>query len=204
MVFTTTMVLLHSATPKGFDDEVIDGKFYNFGVQTLAALKAHKTIDVVYPAEDSLPREEMIIPYHAVLSWSVTKEEGEYTKPEDDFCKSESTPTGDITLVDGTYEFVGSKGLYTMSADLDKCYNPSEITVVMDGTKTILPYYGEHDGFKLYGECDENYRPVFDTYPVSAAMPVDGSEIVVQTSTVGNHTVKVTVPSGSEVECSGE
>lgn len=201
MVFTTTRVLLHNATtPKRFNDDVIDGKFYNFGVQAYSALKAHKTIDIHSPAEGDYPAEELIIPYHAVMVWNVTKEEGEYTKPEDDFCKSESTPTGGITLLDGTYEFEGDVGKSTYTTFLEKCYDPANVTVTVDGTTATLPRIRE--GEPLYGEDDGTF-PVFTTYPAYVAFEgePEGGAFTVVVPTVGSHTVKVTIPSGSEVEC---
>lgn len=207
MVHTAVRIWLHDSGTRShpFGDDIIDGKFYNFGVQALAALKAHKTIDVHYPEMDGDPAQEIIIPYHAVLEWSVEKEEDEYTKPEDDFCKSESTPTGDgITLLDGTYEFEDEGGIVTYNASLDKCYSSENVTVTVDGTTATLPefannmYYGEFEG--------EDKIPVFTTYPAAVVFGLslsgDGMMLAVAVPTAGSHTVKVTVPNGSEAECS--
>ena len=206
MVFTTVRVYIHEPAlgSHSFEDWVsdLDGKFYNFGVQTLAALKAHKTIDVYFPAGYDGDAYEDIIPYHAVLDWSVTKEEGEYTKPEDDFCKSESTPTGDITLLDGTYTFEqDDDGYAAYGIDLAKCYEPANVTVTVNGTTVTLPKVdGAYGG---YGEIDEQHNPIFTTYPAYVQFINSAARVslFVAVPTAGEHTVNVTIPSGSEVEC---
>lgn len=84
MLFTTVTLLLHNDGGELAISDYVDsnGKFVNIGVQALAALQAKKAIHIT-----AQTGEEVIVPYHAVLGYSVTKEEGEYTKPEDDFCK---------------------------------------------------------------------------------------------------------------------
>lgn len=209
MVFTTVNVEIHKdglGHMQEFVDYADGNKFYNHGVQALAALKAHKTIDINYPELG-----EKIIPYHAVLSWSVTKEDGEYTKPEDDFCKPESEPTPapiptSITLLDGTYEFTDDKtaGLYRVS--LAKCYEPANVTVTVDGTTVTLPKFESAESITamLYGEFGEDDIPVFTTYPAAVVFSntPQGMVLNVAAPTAGSHTVKVTVPNGSEAECS--
>lgn len=201
MVFTSVKLQLHPSSQMVISDIADDGKFYNLGVQTLAALKAHKTIDVHYPEMDGDPAQETIIPYHAVLSWSVTKGEDEYTKPEDDFCKAESTPTDEgITLLDGTYTFSEEDGIGEYYQNLDKCYDPANVTVTVDDVTVTLPKASGGE----YGEFD-NHTPVFTTFPVAVLLTKssDGGALSVLVPTAGSHTVKVTVPNGSEVDCGG-
>lgn len=212
MIFTTARVLLHSGSLESFEDNTNDGKFHNYGVQAYSALKAHKTIDVNYPGENA---EEIIIPYHAVLLWSVTKEEDEYTKPEDAFCKPVECLTapicggegGDgITLVDGTYTFeaVGAEATGEYEFELSKCYAPTNVTVTIDGATATLPKFGD-ETYPKYGEWDDNDKPVFTTYPAAVQFWNDVHKILyVAVPTAGEHTVKFTVPSGSEVECGGD
>lgn len=204
MVFTSVNIIAHSASHViEIDDMVSDGKFCNFGVQAYSALKAHKTIDVHLPEAAPLsPEMEMIIPYHAVLEWELAKTEGEYTKPEDDFCKSESTPTGDITLLDGTYTFEqDDDGYAAYGIDLAKCYEPANVTVTVNGTTVTLPKVdGAYGG---YGEIDEQHNPIFTTYPAYVQFINSAARVslFVAVPTAGEHTVNVTIPSGSEVEC---
>lgn len=198
MIFTTTMVLLHSATPKGFDDEVIDGKFYNFGVQAYSALKAHKTIDIKLPNSDDYNGEEYIIPYHAVMEWQVTKEEGEYTKPEDDFCKTDG---GDDTtyesVVNGTYTFQQdgpSMSRYSMRTD--NRFVADKIKVTVDGTTAILPLVSSDETKAQWGAIKNNL-PSFDKYPAFINWVCDGNvqaNIAIILPTAGEHTVDVSVP----------
>lgn len=207
MVFTSVNMRLHQGTNgfMGFMDEVINNKFYNFGVQAYSALKAHKTIDIKFPNNGDYNGEEYIIPYHAVMEWSVTKEEDEYTKPEDEFCKSESTPTDDITLVDGTYTFEnvdGGTGEYEF--ELSKCYAPTNVTVTIDETTVTLPKLDGDVASPKFGGWDDD-KPVFTTYPAAVQFWSNGyKQLYVGVATSGEHTVKVTVPSGSEVECGGK
>ena len=85
MVFTEVSIFLHNGEtePKEITDYVDSqtGKFINEGVQAAASLKRHET---VYVKEADA---EMIIPYHAVLAWSVKKTDGEYVTPQDAFCQ---------------------------------------------------------------------------------------------------------------------
>lgn len=101
MVFTTVNVGIHSDDTITLADYVDgNGRFVNNGVQALAALEAHRAIHVI-----DTDLGEIIIPYHAVLGYGVTKTEKEYEAPEDDFCKpvecitypqcDEETPTPD-------------------------------------------------------------------------------------------------------------
>lgn len=85
MVFTEVSIFLHNGEtePKEITDYVDSqtGKFINEGVQAAASLTRHET---VYIKESDA---EMIIPYHAVLAWSVTKTTEEIEPPEDAFCQ---------------------------------------------------------------------------------------------------------------------
>lgn len=84
MTFTTITLWLHDGDePKTIADYVDgNGKFVNIGVIAYSALTKHEAIH--FKDENGA---EVFIPYHAVLAWTVAKAEGEYTKPEDDFCK---------------------------------------------------------------------------------------------------------------------
>lgn len=199
MLFTTVNIEVHGTLPYMYRDEVIDGKFYNFGVQAYTALKAHKAIDIHTPAGQGsdYPFEE-IIPYHAVTAWKVTKEEGEYTKPEDDFCKPvDGGSDGDgETIIDGTFEFTADpNGNGQYNATLSNFYNPSNVTVVFEGEEYNLPKASDisHDGVAVYGEFD-NGDPVFTTYPVSLAFMADGNMFIAITKTEGNYSLKVIIP----------
>lgn len=83
MTFTTVSLMIHDVGAKEIADYVDDNdKFVSIGNQAYAALAGHRAIHYVDP-EDG----ETFIPYHAVSAWSVKKEPGEYTQPDDEFCK---------------------------------------------------------------------------------------------------------------------
>lgn len=197
MVFTEVQYILHNNpdTWEAFSDFVDDdGRFINDGVKVYSALKAHKTIDVGGTVE-------IIVPYHAVMEWKVTKTEGEYTKPEDDFCKSACEPIGGITLLDGTYTFEEVADIGAYSSTLAKCYDANSVTIMVDGVKTVLPRTSDPT---WYGALNDD-APVFDFYPAAVNISRDGggTTIAVYLPTAGSHTVVVIAPDGSEVECKG-
>lgn len=200
MLFTTVNLTIHGLDEAPSITDYVDdnGRFVNIGVQVAAALTAKKTIHFM------MDGTEVIVPYHAVVTYSILHEEEPYTKPDDDFCKSESTPTDDgIVLLDGTYEFEDEEGIGFYNALLDKCYSPEDVTVTVDGTTVTLPKFADGE----YGEFDEDddAAPVFTTYPAAVVLVLppsgDGMMLVVSVPTAGSHTVKVTVPDGSEAEC---
>ena len=95
--FVTVSLRIH-----GYDSpfEIADyvdgnGRFVNIGSQAVAQLERGDAVHFV-AAEGT----EIIIPYHAIVAYSVTKEEGEFTPAEDAFCKS--AEQGTTTAVVGT------------------------------------------------------------------------------------------------------
>lgn len=113
-----------------------------------------------------------------------------------------------IVLLDGTYEFEDDGGYGVHEINLDKCYEPANVTVTVDGTTVTLPKFESAEVIPamLYGEFGKNSIPVFTTYPVAVVFSTthQGLVLSVDAPTAGSHTVKVTVPNGSEVECGGE
>lgn len=81
--FVTVSVMIHGGdSPLEITDYVDDnGRFVNIGSQVAAQLGRFDAIHFV-DAEGT----EVIIPYHAVVAYSVTKAEGEFTPADDAFC----------------------------------------------------------------------------------------------------------------------
>lgn len=84
--YVTVSLLLHGAPQPITIEDYVDedsGRFINIGTQAAAAIARREQIH--YVGEDG---NEMIIPFHAIVSADITKESDEYTYPEDDFCQS--------------------------------------------------------------------------------------------------------------------
>ena len=81
--YVTVSVLIHgNDTPMEITDYVDDaGRFVAIGTQAAAMLGRHEAIHYV-DAEGG----EYIIPYHAVMAYTITKTSDEYTKLEDEYC----------------------------------------------------------------------------------------------------------------------
>lgn len=183
MVFTTTSVWVHGQNDyTDFEDYVDDnGRFVNLGVQVAASLSRHEAVHV----NDG--RVEIIIPYHAVMSWYTEKAEAPYTKPEDDFCKASEGGGGSYqTVLDGTYTFTNQSGHGRYVGEYNMCCTASSIKVTLDGNTLTL-----NGGGNVYGNLDTDGARVFFVNT--------GINVIVPTT--GEHTVKVEIPQGSEADC---
>lgn len=102
--FTATIINLHGAPNTVIISDYVDdnGRFVNVGVRTAAALSRHEAVHTKmhFVDDDEVVYDtEVIIPYHAVMSWNTASVPREYTKPLDDFCHSTQytvTFTGDL------------------------------------------------------------------------------------------------------------
>lgn len=80
---------LHGGMDFAIADMVDDnGKFMPLGVDTLKAFKAKRqlVIHTAHPGHEAT----LIVPYHSVMEYAVTKAFDDIPKPSDDFCKTES------------------------------------------------------------------------------------------------------------------
>ena len=87
MVFTTVELILH-----GGDDALViedytddNGKFVNIGVQAANAIANRQAVHIVML--DNGDPVETIIPFHAIVSATISKAEDTYVKPDDTFCQ---------------------------------------------------------------------------------------------------------------------
>jgi len=80
---------LHGGMDFGISDDIDEqGHFVNNGVRALAALKRHEQIHAKTSDTDGMV--EVIVPYHAVMEYSVRKRVYPIPDAVDDFCKTES------------------------------------------------------------------------------------------------------------------
>lgn len=87
MVFTTVTLLLHGAAETNKIADYLDDndKFVNIGVQAANAIARRQSIHVVVSPDDE--PMELFIPFHAIVSATISKAEDTYVKPEDTFCQ---------------------------------------------------------------------------------------------------------------------
>ena len=81
--FVTVSIVIHgSDTPLEITDYVDDnGRFVNIGSQAASAIERRDAIHFV-----DADGHENIVPFHAIVASTITKEEGEFTPAEDGFC----------------------------------------------------------------------------------------------------------------------
>lgn len=103
MVFTTVTLFLHGADePNEIADYLDDNdKFVNIGVQAANAIAKRQAVHVVVLADD-VPME-LFIPFHAIVSATISKAEDTYVKPDDAFCQPvcEEKESFTVTWMDG-------------------------------------------------------------------------------------------------------
>lgn len=199
----TTEVTIHGEDAMTFTDKMENGVTTRDGSNVRDQILKERTIEATNNAGVNV-----VIPYHAIVMGKITKvESAEYEAPEDAFCVSASGGTEDdgIVLLDGTYAFEEDTvlGSAVYKASLDKCYTSENATVTVDGEAVVLPKTKEVEGrVVVYGVVDSQLKPLFDTYPAVVFLTL-GSNAGVQIAlpTAGSHTIKVTVPNGSEIEC---
>lgn len=126
---------LHGGKVAWFEDYIdSNGRFVPQGTQIVTALKRHEQINTTTLDGDE-KKVEIIIPYHAVDTYEVTKREEDYTEPEDAFCTERVCPTSP-KCDDG-----GGERTWTISAN-DGIYDQQEAKVAFE---TMIPYFLEND-----------------------------------------------------------
>ena len=82
--FVTVTLKIHGGTTETIADYLDDDdKFVNLGTQAAAAIQRREAIHYVTQAG-----VETLIPFHAIDGITITRADGEYTKPADDFCEA--------------------------------------------------------------------------------------------------------------------
>lgn len=94
--FTTVNLLVHGSGSNALvlEDYVDDnGEFVNIGAQVADAIEKKRALHYV------LDGDELYLPYHSIVNAIISREEGEYTEPEDDFCKPVCETKESFTIV---------------------------------------------------------------------------------------------------------
>lgn len=94
--FVEVALMLHGVNGSfSFADYLNDnGEFINIGTQAAAAIARREAIHL-YDENQGDNGAEVVIPFHAISIALTSKESGEYTKPEDDFCQPQESHTCD-------------------------------------------------------------------------------------------------------------
>lgn len=87
MVFTTVELILHGEDDAFVIEDYTDdnGKFVNIGVQAANAIANRQAVHIVML--DNGDPVETFIPFHAIVSATISKAEDTYVKPDDAFCQ---------------------------------------------------------------------------------------------------------------------
>ena len=173
MVFTTLTLTLHNIDdPIVIQDYVDDaGKFVAIGTHATAAYLRGEQIH--YKDADGY---EIIIPYEAIVASSITREEDEYTKPEDAFCTVPECLQDDTCSTSWTITF--ANGEEKLAEEIVK----NGETPVYNGTtptKTEEGYTCEFIGWNTTADAEtalEELPPATETatyYAIFTCTPVE-------------------------------